>query len=97
MALVIRPQSTHPIDWCSWVEPKNGTDFKLDEIQPIVDGLMELIHLDGNVMLVVNEEGKLYNLPVNELATEIAYKHDALIPGDVVRGTVLFCMEDQVR
>ena len=39
------------------VQPANGSDFTLEEMQAIVGGYIELVELDGNTTMVVNEEG----------------------------------------
>lgn len=76
------------------IEPKNGTDFKLEELQAIVEGHIELVYLPNNQLMVVNEEGKLMGLPYNENATEIyqerAYKGDFLV------GDVLICKNSEI-
>lgn len=57
------------------VQPKNGKTFKLDELQGFVGGYIEIIHpaLPGyeGQMLVINEEGKIHGLPLNQRATEL--------------------------
>lgn len=77
------------------VQPTNGTDFQLDELQGFVGGYIEIVPLHGTTqILVVNEEGKLTGLPVNPAATavwEVVYG-----PTDVVVGDALFCDTDQV-
>ena len=70
-------------------EPRNGEDFSLDELQGIVGGFIEIVHLaDGRVM-VVNEEGKLDGLPVNQKASD-------LYP-DLIVGDVLVCSLKQIK
>jgi Domain of unknown function (DUF3846) len=55
------------------VAPENGTDFKLAEVQKIVGGHVEVMRLnDKKLIMIVNEEGKLYDLPRNEQATKLA-------------------------
>lgn len=79
------------------VEPKNGTDFQLEELQAIVDGWIEIKFLrddEGRVM-VLNEEGKLRNLPYNERATTLyrvfVYEHDFIV------GDVLICDKSEIK
>ena len=71
------------------VMPKNGTDFSLEELQGFVKGYIEIVYLPNDKFLVVNEEGKLMGLPINDYATEIA---NQLIVGDV-----LLCDSDQIK
>lgn len=51
------------------VQPKNGEKISLEEAQVLVDGYVELIHLDGDNILLCDEEGLLKNKPINTLAT----------------------------
>lgn len=54
------------------VEPANGTDFSLKELQDIVEGYIETVSLKDGRLMVINEEGRIYDLPRNEQATRIA-------------------------
>ena len=74
--------------------PKNGKDFSLKELKEIVGGYIEIINL-GDDYMVVNEEGKLLNLPFNLDATRI-YQHFTKI-GDYIVGDVLICDKFQIR
>ena len=71
------------------VEPKNGTDFQLDELQEIVGGYIEIVHLSNGQIMVVNEEGLIYDLPYNAEASSEAM--------DIIVGDVLVCDSDKVR
>lgn len=72
------------------VAPKNGRFFELEELQELVGGYIENVYLDDGRIMVVNEEGKFYGLPLNKKATDLA---DAVIlpwdeiVGDAVVGT----------
>ncbi len=71
-------------------QPKNGRDFKLEELKKIVGGYIEIVTLSGNRIMVVNEEGKVNGLPINIKATE-------LCGYDIIVGDVLVCDSDEVR
>ena len=77
-------------------KPKNGKWFTLEEMQEIVGGLIELVHLrQGNRYMVVNEEGKVNDLPYNEVATTIfANNHDI---DDIIVGNVLICPSKMIK
>ena len=64
-------------------EPSNGTDFSLTELQAVVGGFIEVVHLPDGRLMVVNDEGKLNGLPINPKASE-------LYP-DIIVGDVLVC------
>ena len=68
------------------IAPKNGKKFELEELQAFVGGFIQVIHLSKNKLLVVNEEGKLHNLPMNEKATALAQYCNAIFPTDCIVG-----------
>ena len=77
------------------IEPKDGKEFSLEEMQTIVSGYIEIVDLpDGNYM-VVNEDGKLKGLAINHVATQI---YTNALPGvyDVIVGDVLVCNKHQI-
>lgn len=76
------------------VSPKNGKDYTLEEMQEIVGGYIEIVPcVDSTKILVINEEGKLENLPINVEATRIA---DISI-WDCIVGDALLCESDEVK
>lgn len=74
--------------------PKNGKDFSLKELKEIVGGYIEIINL-GDDYMVVNEEGKLLDLPINLSATRL-YRLFTRV-GDYIVGDVLICDKFQIR
>ena len=79
------------------VSPKNGSDFSLSELSEIVGGYIEIIHtLDRKNIIVLNEEGKILQLPINKKATEIAYGNNNMI-NDFIVGDVLLADLEQVK
>ena len=78
------------------IQPKNGTDFKLEELQAYVDGYIEIVNLRNGELLVINEEGK-YRYDTNNAATDLAHEHHALFPGDYINGDVVLCKDEEVR
>lgn len=71
------------------VEPKNGKDFSLKELQCIVGGYIEIVHLkDGNI-LVVNDEGAINGSRINIRASKIY--------GSYLFGDVLHCKSKEVK
>lgn len=71
----------------------NGGSITLEETQKAVGGYIEVAGtaFDGLVM-IVNEEGKLWNLPYNPVAT--AVKGVGGLPDDYIVGTVLLVHPD---
>ncbi len=66
MAIIISPDGRQ-----QEVSPKNSTDFKLAELTAIVGGHIEIVRLPDSRIMIVNEEGKLLELPRNEQATAL--------------------------
>lgn len=82
------------------VTPKNGTDFQLEELQEIVGGYIWVIGLQEDTeqrIIVVNDEGKLKGLQMNEKATELAQGFDAISQIDYIVGDVLVCNDSIVK
>ena len=86
MALLIRANGK-----CDKVYPADKDKFTLEEMQGFVAGLIEFIHLKGNRIMVINEEGRLDNLAVNPKATEML--QDEFVDDRVVDlvGDILLC------
>lgn len=74
LSIMAVPYGVMPL---SEVQPKNGKHFTLDELRRYVRWgydeservLIEIIRLDEDWVLVVDEEGKLKDLPMNMVAT----------------------------
>ena len=75
------------------VDPANGTDFSIDELNEFVDGYIEILHI-GDKLLVCNEEGKLQNLQYNATATRLI---NAAGIKDYIVGNALFCDKDKIK
>lgn len=74
------------------IEPRNGSDFQLEEMQAIVSGYIEIVYLKDGRLMVINEEGKLNNLAINWEATKL-YDN----PYDVIVGDVLVCSDNEIK
>lgn len=80
------------------IKPQSGDCFELKELQSIVNGYIEIVTLyDSNLILVINEEGKIKGLEYNEFATELARIYDAIYPSDFIVGDVLLCRNDEIK
>jgi len=75
----------------------------LEEMQKIVGGYIQVVPLKWTGdYFILNEEGKLKDLPINERATELwtaCYGHTDIIVGDVIfcNGTALQEEEEKMR
>lgn len=63
------------------ITPQTGPTFSLLELQTYVGGYIEPVWLPDNRVMIVNEEGRLQELPLNRTASAIAQRW---IVGDVV-------------
>lgn len=68
------------------VKPKDGERFTLEEMQELVAGYIEIVHIGESQILVVNEMGKLYNLDLNDQATALARNHNSISAEDYIVG-----------
>jgi hypothetical protein len=89
MALWIKPDGTK-----TEVKPENGSDFNLQEMYRYTNGgPIEIVRAcDGQSLIVLNEEGKLKDLPYNNIATML-YGN----PYDAIVGDVLLCDTEEVK
>lgn len=71
------------------VEPRNGSDFSLSEMQRIVGGFIECVTLANGQLMVVNEEGVILEMPYNKKASELY--------GQPIVGNVLVCDSNQIK
>ena len=81
------------------IEPKNGTDFKLDELYKHLNcSLVEVINLNQDDIMVVDEEGKLAsNNVINVNATMLAQENQAITSWDYIAGDAIVCNRKMVR
>ena len=70
--------------------PANGEAFTLEEMQEIVGGYIQHIHLPDGRVLVMNEDGKMLKLPYNFQASMYANEAGVAIK-DYVVGNVILC------
>ena len=77
------------------VQPKNGTDFQLDELQAIVGGYIEVVGIHHGQLIVCDEEGKLKGKDRNNKATDLYRLR--LLTNDFLVGDVLICDQEQIK
>lgn len=81
------------------IEPKNGTDFKLDELYKHLQcSLVEVISLNQDDIMVVDEEGKwASNNVINVNATMLAQENQAIIFWDYIVGNAIVCNRKMIK
>lgn len=73
------------------VSPKTaGSCFTLEELKGFVGGWIECINVSPTQVMVINEEGKLLNLPYNTIATEV-FRIAFQPTDDFIVGDALIC------
>ena len=81
------------------IEPKNGTDFKLDELHKHLNcSLVEVININQDDIMVVDDEGKLKaNNVINVNATMLAQENQSITSWDYIAGDAIVCNRKMVR
>lgn len=62
---------------------------RLELLHKCVGGYIECVNLDNDLMMVVDEEGKLKNKGLNRIATQILTYNSNIM--DVIVGDVVIC------
>lgn len=91
MATLIFPDGTE----CP-ILPENLRDFKLEEMQTMVGGLIEVLDLENGKIMVINEEGKPKRLLRNDKAT-ILFRAGRSPTWDFISGPALVCEPSEVE
>ena len=94
MATLIKADGTQ-----TEIQPQNGTDFSLEELQKYVGGYIQVISLRNqeDEILVLNEDGKNHHCPLNTTATELALFNRAIFHWDCIVGDVVLCKSEEVK
>ncbi len=88
MAKLIKTDGTETI-----VYPANKKSFTLPELQKLVGGYIELVRTVDGKEMIINEEGKLKDLPINNKAT-MQYVH---FLADTITVDVVICEKGELR
>lgn len=75
--------------------PAIGKSFSLKELQTIVGGYIEVIRLPNESWMVLNEEGKILNLPKNGRATVMGAAA-GIGSNDFICGDVLIATSEEI-
>ena len=59
------------------------------------NGLAEVVRLNNGELMLIDEEGKLKNYPVNGQATSLAHLHESIYPHDCIVGDALILEENE--
>ena len=61
----------------------------LEQMQRFVGGLIQPIMLGDDMMMIIDEEGKLKGKAENVTATDLAHEHNAIFETDYIAGDVM--------
>jgi hypothetical protein len=75
--------------------PQHGQAFTLEELRHFIKGYIEVVRIDENHFLIVDEEGRLKNLPINKQATEIFRK--TRDPDGIIVGNAVLCDDTEIE
>ena len=75
------------------VTPANNK-FNYKELNKLVGGYIEIIRLNEDLVMVINEEGKLQNLPYNATAT--MYYQNYVSPYDCIVGNAVIMSNTEI-
>lgn len=84
MAIIIRTDGTE----------ENLFGLTLDNMQKAVGGNIEIIPTNDGRLMVLNEEGKLLELPLNRKATLLT--RGVVAPSDLIVGDVIVANNDEI-
>lgn len=82
------------------ITPANGKDWTLLELYKLLGcRYIEVVHMGGGKIMVIDEEGKLRQplKPKNALATAEAHAVRAIHPADYIAGDALICKSEELR
>ena len=66
----------------------------LKEMQEVVGGYIEFLYLKNNLVMIVNEEGKMIGLPYNPKATLLVQENNI---NDIIVGDVLVVNQKLIK
>ena len=69
-------------------------NITLKEMQEVVGGYIEFLYLKDNLVMVVNEEGKMIGLPFNARATQLIKENNI---NDIIVGDVLVINKNLIQ
>ncbi len=78
------------------VSPQNGKDFKLQEVYKLLDiNLVDVLYLKEDLLMLIDDEGKVNDSFINREATIIAWQFGAISENDCICGKALICSDEE--
>ena len=78
------------------IAPANRKMFELEEVQKLVGGYIEIVHLGKGDVMILDEEGKLKNKGINTVGTTIAHMWQAINQNHCIVGDVVICKNNEI-
>lgn len=72
-------------------------DTSLKGMQGAVGGYIQVVEMDDGRCLVMNEEGKLYGLPMNPKATILLRTKTGCFPNDYIAGDAIIVTNQELN
>lgn len=80
------------------VHPENGTDFSLEELRKLIDcEYIEVLGINNDMIMIIDEEGKLNKKTFNLAATQICHEYHSILTWDCVVGKVVLCPRSMLK
>lgn len=79
------------------IEPDDGKVFTLDKLQELVGGYVEIIARKNGKIMLGDEDGRMKNLPINRMATDLLHSWLAPAPTVTLVGDILIVPDDTMR
>jgi len=76
------------------VHPSNGKTFSQNELCDYVCGLPQVIDLKNDSLMIINEDGEMLDLSVNQIAS-ISIQANGI--NDIVLGDALVCNINEIN
>ena len=94
MATLLKPITSYRSEFVE-IQPKNGTNFKLEELYKHLEcEIIEVLHFGDNTLLIIDEEGKLNDKTLNSAATHFFRKE--MKTNDFIVGNAIICEKNQL-
>ena len=80
-------------------KPENGTDYQLDELRRLIGcDFVEIVYVPNtDLILVIDEEGKLNGSLINVGASYVAHAYKAISDDDLIHGNAILCNTNLVK
>lgn len=73
-------------------------DLTLEKMQAMVGGYIQILYSnDDRNLFICDEDGKIYNKPINVTATRFAIACNAIMDSDYLVGDVIMAASDEVE